>query len=259
MHTVLLCFILLLLCHFSVHSCDPFTYILQGWFIIILPISLSVISLSNHAWTKLNQYQTKPTIHIITVKSHEHHCISNHQHLNCLFNSLFRLTPMETSKLCITGPMWGESTHNWWFRSQRASDAGSFPYHDGLMYVILGLQCTWLPAHTLTSNKHCQHRHFIQTSKIPERLFQQKKQNGKMWQAKILQYIPRTSWNLQAILHKQQLSHQQCNYLMSRTAQVQVHLVVMYDMKAQPVTLVNNKWITWQYTQQWEPGNGILD
>ena len=35
------------------------------------------------------------------------------QHNN-LFNSLFRLTAKKTLKLCIPGPLWGESTGDWW-------------------------------------------------------------------------------------------------------------------------------------------------
>ena len=46
----------------------------------------------------------------ITVLSHEHHGISNHLQLNCLFKSLIRSISKETSKLCITGPFWKEST-----------------------------------------------------------------------------------------------------------------------------------------------------
>ena len=45
---------------------------------------------------------------------HEHHNISNHQQLNSLFSRLFNLATMETSKLRITGPLWGESTDDWW-------------------------------------------------------------------------------------------------------------------------------------------------
>ena len=45
-----------------------------------------------------------------SVMSHEHHGISNHWQLDCLSNSLFRITSQKTSKLCITDPLWGEST-----------------------------------------------------------------------------------------------------------------------------------------------------
>ena len=48
-----------------------------------------------------------------------------HQPLDCLFSSIHRLTSEEKSKFHITGPLGGESTGNWWFLSQRASDAES--------------------------------------------------------------------------------------------------------------------------------------
>ena len=41
--------------------------------------------------------------------SHEGHGISSHQHLDCLLNNLTWLTRKRTSKLHITGPLWGES------------------------------------------------------------------------------------------------------------------------------------------------------
>ena len=40
--------------------------------------------------------------HLITMVSHEYHCISNHQSFNCLFNSLFRLKTKGIPKLLIT-------------------------------------------------------------------------------------------------------------------------------------------------------------
>ena len=36
---------------------------------------------------------------------------------NQLFHILFRLTTMKTPKLCITGPLWGESTSDQWIPS----------------------------------------------------------------------------------------------------------------------------------------------
>ena len=46
--------------------------------------------------------------HVLT--SHECYIISNHWHLNSLFNSLFMRTTMNTSRVHNTGPLWGEST-----------------------------------------------------------------------------------------------------------------------------------------------------
>ena len=46
----------------------------------------------------------------VAMTSHYHHGISNHCLVNHLLSSLICLTTNETSKLCITGPLWGEST-----------------------------------------------------------------------------------------------------------------------------------------------------
>ena len=47
----------------------------------------------------------------IKMMLHEHHDITNHRQINCLFNSLFRLTTKEIPKHRITGPLWRESTN----------------------------------------------------------------------------------------------------------------------------------------------------
>ena len=45
---------------------------------------------------------------IITMSSHECHGFSNYWQLDCFFNSLFRLTTKETSKLCTMGYSWSD-------------------------------------------------------------------------------------------------------------------------------------------------------
>ena len=42
--------------------------------------------------------------------NYEHYAVWNHRQLYCLFNRLFRLMTKKTSRLCITGPLWEEST-----------------------------------------------------------------------------------------------------------------------------------------------------
>ena len=44
------------------------------------------------------------------VMSHERHYGSCHRQLDCMFNNLLGLTAKATSKLYITGPLWGGST-----------------------------------------------------------------------------------------------------------------------------------------------------
>ena len=61
-----------------------------------------------------------------TVNSHELYVISNDQQFGCLFNSLFRVTTKETSKLGITGPCQRNPPVTGGFPSQRASNAERF-------------------------------------------------------------------------------------------------------------------------------------
>ena len=41
-------------------------------------------------------------------------CVTNHMQLDCLFNNMFSVTSKKTSKLCITGLLWGEYISDWW-------------------------------------------------------------------------------------------------------------------------------------------------
>ena len=56
------------------------------------------------------------------VMSHDCYGISNHQQIDCLFKSLFRLTRMTTRNLHITGLFCEESTSDWKITSERASN-----------------------------------------------------------------------------------------------------------------------------------------
>ena len=60
----------------------------------------------------------------ITMVSHERHGVSNHQQLNCLLNSLFRLITKKIPRHCITNTLQGESTSG--LASQRASNDKRF-------------------------------------------------------------------------------------------------------------------------------------
>ena len=62
-----------------------------------------IISSTNISW-----------IWVSYVMSHERYGTSNHQQFNCLPNRLSRAASKTTSKLGITGPLWGESTSDWW-------------------------------------------------------------------------------------------------------------------------------------------------
>ena len=54
---------------------------------------------------------------------YEHDAVSNHQHLDCLFNCLFRHKSKKTSKPCVTGLCEGNPPVNGGLLSQRASNA----------------------------------------------------------------------------------------------------------------------------------------
>ena len=60
------------------------------------------------------------------------------QQLDCLLNSLFRLTTKKTSKLRITGPLWRKSPAIGAFASQRVSNAesGSLSWHHHEMWIF---------------------------------------------------------------------------------------------------------------------------
>ena len=78
--------------------------------------------LKNLAWKGLIKKlpQNCSPLHnlFITITSHEHHCIPDHQQLNC-----FRQTTKKTWKVHITAPLWMEVAGDCGFPSQRANNA----------------------------------------------------------------------------------------------------------------------------------------
>ena len=110
----------------------------------------------------------------ITVMPHVHHGTSNNWQLDCLFSSLFRVRSRKhvcwinpclslTSKLCITGPLWENSTNHCWIpltKGQQcrkcshchdhvmSSSCGRYPWHEmqlNLLEKDLGTYAkTWL-------------------------------------------------------------------------------------------------------------------
>ena len=55
----------------------------------------------------------------ITVKSHEHQEITNHQQLDCLFNNLFKLTTKKIWIFHVTDILWGEPPVTYRFPCKR--------------------------------------------------------------------------------------------------------------------------------------------
>ena len=58
----------------------------------------------------------------ITLTSHDRRGVSNNQSLDCLSNSLFKLTSKETSKACVTGLLWGKSMGDRWIPITKGSN-----------------------------------------------------------------------------------------------------------------------------------------
>ena len=66
----------------------------------------------------------------------EHDCISNHRHLDCFPNRLFRGRSKKTSKLCVIGLREGDPPVTGGFPLQRASNAENVSilwYHHGYL------------------------------------------------------------------------------------------------------------------------------
>ena len=64
----------------------------------------------------------------------------------CLFNHLFTLTAKKIPKLCITGPLWGESTTNRWIPLTKGQKYGKS------LYVMVA---TWNPEFHKTIRDCC--------------------------------------------------------------------------------------------------------
>ena len=89
---------------------------------------------------------------IMSVTSHKFHVISNHKQLDCLFKRLFRLM---IQKLQIkNGPLWGESTRDRWFPTQRTGRHIDSFFLSKLTWSVCDsaiCSCSMYPANTLVS------------------------------------------------------------------------------------------------------------
>ena len=68
-------------------------------------------------------------------RHNERHGVSNHQPLDCLFYALFKLTSKKTSKVRVTGPLWGK-IHRWPvnFPHKGPVTRKMFPFDDVIMF-----------------------------------------------------------------------------------------------------------------------------
>ena len=104
---------------------------------------------------------------MITVTAHERHSVPNHRQLHFVFNSLFRRTS-NNIKLCVTGPLCGQSTGDRWIFHDMTSPCvyGTVTVNniEALQYIprnmhtfllccaLLWLYIDWFPIYTrLTS------------------------------------------------------------------------------------------------------------
>ena len=83
-----------------------------------------IICLGRQIERRIKQFVPFATVgtRIITVTSHEHRGVSNHQPI-CLFNPLSRCTSKTTWKLRVTGFCKGKSTGHWWILPERTTNA----------------------------------------------------------------------------------------------------------------------------------------
>ena len=73
---------------------------------------------------KSKSYIRDLTVHVYYSVIHKCNGISNHVQLDCWLNSFFRLITETTPKLCITGPLWGESTGHRWIPHTKGQQCG---------------------------------------------------------------------------------------------------------------------------------------
>ena len=77
----------------------------------------------------------------ITVTSHGHHHVSNHQNLHCLLNRLFWRTSKKASKLRVTGLCEWNPPVTGGFPSQRPITRKMFSFDDIIVCILWGANC----------------------------------------------------------------------------------------------------------------------
>ena len=80
----------------------------------------------------ISNHRADYSIQYITATSNDRHGVSKYRPIDCLFNSLFRLTT-KTSKVRVTVPLWGETSLTGCFPAQKDSEAEDFLFDDVIM------------------------------------------------------------------------------------------------------------------------------
>ena len=81
--------------------------------------------------------------------------------------SFYRLTPKKTAKLCITGPLWGESTNDWWIPLTRSQwcrqcftlllyNVGGSHHKEPVMRKVVTSSCWWVNSSPPSAACMCQ-------------------------------------------------------------------------------------------------------
>ena len=115
-----------------------------GWFPTKGP--LECISIVKGNW-ELSGYGYD----IITLTSYEYYVASDHQQLNCLFNSFLRLTPVKTWNFYVTSPLWWENSSNFEGRNPPVTGHRWVRLNSKSLSALLAL-CEGIP---LTKGQKC--------------------------------------------------------------------------------------------------------
>ena len=97
-------------------------------------LSVSQINCRNHNCSTLEHYTVEKLHTSLQLRHDERDGVSNNRRIDCLLNRLFWRRSKKATKLCDTGPSWGESTGGRWISSQMASNADNvsikWPHHE---------------------------------------------------------------------------------------------------------------------------------
>ena len=87
------------------------------------------------------------TTQVMTMTLHKHNGITYHWQIDCLFNSLLRMTTKKTSKLHITRPFWGETTSHQRIPLTKGQWCECIPMVWHSYYLLKALLNALMPSH----------------------------------------------------------------------------------------------------------------
>ena len=107
-----------------------------------------------------DMFHSTNCFYITNTRHERHEGVSNNQHIDYLFNSLFKQTTMETSQVRITGTLWGESIGDGWKRQNTGKYEGitknRIIYVDGVVVAnnFIIVNCIVTQTHLLIEFLH---------------------------------------------------------------------------------------------------------